>query len=68
MRQPILSPDRFAEWLNRVVPAYRKITPEDARDLTECGLIGKYQYYGRADLETVRAILQYEQMREERIA
>jgi len=69
VRQPILSPDRFAEWFNLVVPgAYRKVTVQDIRDMTECGFIGKYQYYGRADLETVRAILLYEQMREERLA
>ena len=68
MRQPILSPDRFAEWFNRVVPAYRKITPEDARYLTVVGLVGRYGYYGRTDLEIVRSILQYEQMREERLS
>ena len=34
--------------------------------MTECGLIGKYKYYGRQDIQLVRAILQYEQMRDER--
>ena len=67
MRQPILSPDRFTTWFNSVVPgAYRRVTAQDIRDMTECGLIGRYGCYGRADLETVRAILLYEQMRQNR--
>ena len=67
MRQPVLSPDKFAEWFNSVVPgAYRKIDTQDVRDMTECGLIGRYNYYGRKDIETVRAILQYEQLRQNR--
>lgn len=67
MRQPILSPDRFAAEFNVVVPgAYREITVQDIKDMTDCGLICKYRYYCSADLETVRAILLYEQMREER--
>lgn len=67
MRQPIVSPDKFLEWFNSKVPgAYRKITNQDVRDMTECGLIGRYGYYGRTDLETVRAILLYEQLRSER--
>jgi len=67
MRPPILSPDKFAAWFNSVVPgAYRHITSQDVRDMTECGLIGKYSYYGQSDLQTVRAILLYEQLRQER--
>ena len=67
MRPPIVSPDKFVEWFNQVVPgAYRKIDGQDVRDMTELGLVGKYQYYGRSDLETVRAILLYEQIRDER--
>ena len=67
MRQPILSPDKFAEWFSRVVPgAYRKITVQDVRDMTECRLIGRYGYYIRHDLQTVRAILLYEQLRQNR--
>ena len=67
MRQLIFSPDKFAEWFNTVVPgAYRKIDAEDVRDMTDYGLIGRYQYYGRTDLETVRAILNYEQLRQNR--
>jgi hypothetical protein len=34
--------------------------------MTSCGLIGQYGYYGRSDLETVRAVLQYEQLRHDR--
>lgn len=67
MRQPILSPDKFAEWFNSVVPgAYRKLTALDIRDMAECGLIGRYGYYGQSDLQTARAILLYEQLRDER--
>jgi len=51
MRQPILSPDKFAEWFNNVVPgAYRSITAQDIRDMTECGLVAHYGYYIRQDL------------------
>jgi len=67
VRQPIISPDKFAEWFNEVVPgSCRTVTTQDIRDMVECGLIGHYSYYGRADLETVRAVLQYEQIRNER--
>jgi len=58
VRQPILSPDRFAAEFNAVVPgAYRKVDAEDVRCMTSCGLIGRYGHYYRSDLETVRAIL-----------
>ena len=67
MRLPVVSPDKFAEWFNSVVPgAYRKIIAQDIRDLTKCGLIGRYGQYYRADLETVRATLLYELLRDER--
>jgi len=36
--------------------------------MKSCGLIGHSSYYGRSDLETVRGILEYEQMREKRSA
>jgi len=66
MRQPILSPDKFAAEFNSVVAGtYRRIDAEDVRCLTECGLIGRYSYYMREDLQTVRAILLYEQLRDE---
>jgi hypothetical protein len=69
MRQPLLSPDKFASWFNQVVPgAHRRITAQDTRDLTAAGLIGKYGYLGRADFETVRGVLQYEEMRQARLA
>ena len=64
------NPDKFAAWFNLVVPgAYRQITTQDIRDMTECKLLRCYGgYYSRTDLETVRALLQYEQMREKRSA
>lgn len=64
------NPDKFANYFNSVVSgAYRKITTQDIRDMTECGLIRCYGgYYSSADLERVRGILQYEQMRDKRSA
>jgi hypothetical protein len=64
----ITSPEALAELFNdKVSGAYRNITLDDVRLLTECGLIGKYRYYGRQDLETIRAVLRYEQLRESRL-
>ena len=61
----ITSPEVFAEWFNiKVRGAYRKITADDVSLMTECKLVGIYGFYGRQDLETVRGILQYEQLRE----
>ena len=64
----ITSPEKFATWFNgKYQGAYRKISAEDVRDLTTCGLIGRYRYYSLSrDGETVRGILQYGQMREGR--
>lgn len=68
MEPMITSPEKFAIWFNRSVPgAYRQITVEDARLMSQCGLIGRYQYYGQSDLRTVIGILQYELLREKRI-
>jgi hypothetical protein len=65
MEQIITSPEKFANYFNRKVPgAYRQLTTGDAKLLTECGLIRRHSYYIRSDLETVRAILQYEKQRE----
>ena len=65
MWQPILSPDKFADWFNSVVPgAYRRVDTEDVRDMTSCGFIGRHgYYYTRDDLEIVRGVLHYEQLR-----
>jgi hypothetical protein len=61
------SPEKFATEFNLLVPGlYRRISVQDVRDMTECGLIGKYSCYGHTDVETVRAILRYEKLREER--
>ncbi len=61
-------PTAFANWFNMKVPgAYRKITADDVCIITECGLIGKYGFYIRQDLETVRGILQYEQQKEHQL-
>jgi hypothetical protein len=64
----ITSPEAFVEWFTlEVSGAYRILTVQDAKDMTECGLIGRYGFYGRQDSETVRGILQYEQLRQKRI-
>ncbi|MFC1894058.1 hypothetical protein ACFLYR_08635 [Chloroflexota bacterium] len=62
------SPKKFAAWFNeKYIGAYRRITTEDVREMTVCGLIGRYRYYSPPqDGETIRGILQYEQLREKR--
>ena len=65
MRPLITKPEKFAKWFNSTVQgAYRQLTVQDARDMTQVGLIG---YYGRLDLEIVRKFLRYEQLRQKRI-
>lgn len=65
MGQLATSPARFAAEFNSKVPgAYRQITAEDVGDLTDVGLIGRYGYYINTDVETVRAILDYERRTE----
>ena len=63
----IVKPEDFVAWLAKAIPgACRSIDVEDVRDMTTCGLIGKYGYYGNLDLEMVRCILLYEQLRQNR--
>ncbi|MBA7599411.1 hypothetical protein ES703_06444 [subsurface metagenome] len=60
--------ERFAAQFNAKLPgAYRQITAQDVRAMTDCGLIRRYGYYIHSDLETVRAVLQYEQILEKRL-
>jgi len=64
MWQFITSPDKFARAFNdKVAGAERRITADDVRLLTECGLIKKHGYYLQDDLQTVIGILNYEQRR-----
>lgn len=64
----ITNPDKFAARFNTMYPgAYRDVTAQDIRDMTECGLIRRYDYYSRQDLETVRGILEYEVSVERRV-
>jgi hypothetical protein len=62
------SPKKFAEWFNgKYIGTYYKITSEDIKDMTTCGLIHRYEYYsGSIDGETVRGVLQFEKLRESR--
>jgi hypothetical protein len=63
----ITQPEVFANFVNtKISGAYRKITTNDVCLMTEYNLIGKYEFYGSQDLETVRGILAYEQLREKR--
>jgi hypothetical protein len=67
VRLPTASLEKFVAEFNSLVPsAHRKIDTMDVRHMTDCGLIGRYGYYGRQDIEIVRAILQYEQLRQNR--
>ena len=64
----ITSSRKFAAWFNeKYIGAYRQITTEDVKNMTVCGLIGHFRYYSPPqDGETIRGILQYEQLREKR--
>ncbi len=60
--------ERFADLFNAKLPgAYRQITAQDIRDMTDCGLIRRYGYYIHSDLITVMAVLQYEQILDKRM-
>lgn len=60
--------ERFAAQFNtKLLGTYRQITVQDIRAMTDCGLIRRYGYYIHSDLETVRAVLQYEQLIKKRM-
>jgi hypothetical protein len=57
---------KFASRFNSMVPgAYRYVSPDDIRLMVHCGLIGRRGFFERADVETIRGILRYEQLRED---
>ena len=61
----ITSPRKFASLFNeKYIGANRQITVEDVICMTRCKLICRHGYYLRDDLEMVRGVLEYEQMRE----
>ena len=64
----ITRPEAVVTYFNEKYPgAYRQITAEDVEDMTTSGLIGRYRYYSTSqDGETIRGLLQYEQLREKR--
>ena len=67
MAQLTTRPDKFSDEVNaKLLGAYRQITADDVRDMVDCGLIGKYGYFINLDLETIRAVFQYEQLRTNR--
>jgi hypothetical protein len=60
----VAEPNRFADRFNTMVRgAYRQVTVDDIRQMAYCGLIGCHGFFTRDDLETVRGILLYEQLR-----
>jgi len=60
----VADPVKFAAKFNCTVRgAYRSVTAEDIRQITRCGLIGRHGFFTREDLETVRGIMMYEQMK-----
>jgi hypothetical protein len=60
----VAQPDRFADRVNAIVRgAYRQVTADDIKQMERCGLIGRRGFFTREDLETVRGILLYEQLR-----
>jgi hypothetical protein len=59
------NPRQFATRFNSTVPgAYRQVTAEDIRQMAQCGLIGRCGFFTREDLETVRGLLRFEQLRQ----
>ena len=65
----ITSPRKFASLFNeKYIGANRRVTVEDIICMTSCKLIGRHDYYLRDDLEIVRGILEYEQIRERNAA
>ena len=65
----ITSPDKFAALFNeKYVGANREISAEDVIYMTRCKLICRHGYYIRDDLEMVRGVLEYEQIRGQRSA
>jgi hypothetical protein len=70
VRRYIVRAEDFADLFNaKVTGAYRQVTADDIRLLTQFGLIDRYGFYDtRDDLQTVIGILNYEQLRENRQA
>ena len=65
----ITCPKKFAALFNeKYVGANRRVTVEDVICMTSCKLICRHDYYLRDDLEIVRGVLEYEQMREKQSA
>ena len=63
----VADPVKFAVKFNCTVPgAYRSVTAENIRQITRCGLIERHGFFTREDLETVRGIIMYEQMKTEK--
>ena len=68
VRRYIVRAEGFADLFNAKVPgAYRQVTADDIRLLTQCGLVGRYSFYDTVDdLQTVIGILNYERLTQQR--
>ena len=68
MRRFIVRAEDFANLFNAKVPgAYRQVTADDIRLLTQFGLIGRYNFYDTTyDVQTIIGILNYERLTQQR--
>jgi len=61
--------EQFAEQFNSLFPgAFRILTADDVKEIVRCGLIRRHGYYEWLDLQTVRGIIQYEALRNQRLS
>ena len=67
MERLIVDAEKFAQKFNSLFQgSHRKVSADDVREMTRCGLIGRHGYYEQLDLHTVNGILRYESLRSQR--
>jgi len=68
MERLLVDAEKFAIKFNSLFQgAYRKVTADDVREMTKCGLIGRHGYYEQLDLHTVNGIIRCEYLRDQRL-
>lgn len=68
MERLIVDAEKFALKFNSLFQgSHRKITADDVREMTKCGLISRHGYFEQMDPHTVNGILWYELLRSQRI-
>ena len=68
MERLLVDAEKFAVKFNSLFQgAYRKITADDVREMTKCGLIGRHGYFEQMDLHTVNGIIRCELLRDQRL-